>query len=41
MAYPHKLYLQQLRELEVEWRGEATFTEEVEERLFPTHRWNA
>jgi hypothetical protein len=34
MANPHKLYLRQLRQLEEEWLGKVTLTEEEEERLF-------
>jgi hypothetical protein len=40
-VYPHKLYLEQLRELEPRWRsGESTFPKEVEEECFPTIVWN-
>jgi hypothetical protein len=40
-VYPHKLYLEQLRDLETVWRGgESTFPKDVEEERFPTIVWN-
>ncbi len=41
IVYPHKLYVEQLRELEPVWRsGESTFSKEIEEECFPTIVWN-